>query len=72
MPKHDRSGRNISKATQLKYAREKDCSNTKKKSIKERRMKRHVFRLQRAKAKYALAMTYNCSYPFDTIYVCTC
>lgn len=35
-------------------------------------MKRHVFRLQRAKAKYALAMTYNCSYPFDTIYVCTC
>lgn len=33
----------------------------KKKSIKERRMKRHVFRLQRAKAKYALAMTYNCS-----------
>lgn len=33
----------------------------KKKSIKERRMKRHVFRLQRAKVKYALAMTYNCS-----------
>lgn len=69
MPKHDRSGRNISKATQLKYAREKNCSNAKvissfgkkKKSIKERRMKRHVFRLQRAKVKYALAMTYNCS-----------